>query len=108
MYNVCVACLANSDAQEASAESTACMCNAGFFGENGQLCTACVAGKFQTATGAGQCISCSVGYFSTTVTATSNVCQICPVNSNGPEASNEESDCICNAGSTGPDGGDCV
>eukprot|EP00961_Rhodomonas_salina_P062336 836795-Rhodomonas_salina.2 len=32
----------------------------------------------------------------------------CPDNSNSPRGSSEETDCVCNAGSAGPDGGECI
>jgi len=36
-----------------------------------------------------------------------DLCLACPVNSDSPEASSAQSDCVCKAGSTGDDGGPC-
>jgi len=46
--------------------------------------------------------------YSTVVGATSNVCQSCPLESTSAEASGEKTDCVCNSGSTGPDGETCT
>jgi len=40
--------------------------------------------------------------------ASSDLCEACPVRSSSPIASDNLADCICDAGSTGPDGMDCV
>ena len=80
----------------------------GFTGPNGGPCAACVAGKFKIDSGSGACIDCGSGKYSTTVGATSDVCQACPTNSDAPQASNEQTDCTCDAGFTGSDGGACT
>jgi hypothetical protein len=51
-------------------------------------------------TGSDACIACGSGKYSTTVGATSDVCQACSTNSDALEGSNELTDCICNAGYT--------
>jgi len=101
----CLDCPANSDSL--SSASTACACNAGWSGQAAG-CTECVSGKYKIASGDAMCTNCSAGQYSTVAGATSNVCQGCPSNSNAPEASDEEVDCTCNAGSTGPDGENCT
>jgi len=58
--------------------------------------------------GISACVGCSAGQYSTDVGATTNTCKGCPSNSFSPEASDAQNDFICNAGSTGPDGGSCV
>ena len=107
-YNACQECMPNSNAPEASNEQTDCICNAGLTGPNGGICTQCIAGKFKIVTGDAPCSSCSAGYYSTAVGSAFDVCQECTVNSNAPVASDEQSDCVCNAGATGPNGGTCT
>ena len=103
----CAVCPANSNSSEGSTSNTACQCNPGFTGFNGGTCTQCDAGKFKIGTGEAVCTNCSSGQYSTTIGATSDVCQGCQVNSNSPSSSDEHTDCICNAGFTGADGGHC-
>ena len=66
-----------------------CMCNQGFSGDNGQLCTQCVAATYKATSGNARC-------------------QSCPANSDSPAGSITITACTCNAGSSGPDGGACV
>jgi len=47
--NVCQSCPSNSDAAEASDSAAACICNAGFSGVRGELCTQCFVGKYRAA-----------------------------------------------------------
>ena len=52
---------------------------------------------------------CGAGKYSATSQATSvSVCQPCPGNSASQAGSDDEADCVCNAGATGPDGGECT
>ena len=106
--NVCQGCPPNSDALEASDAQTDCTCNVGSSGPDGNTCTNCIPGSYKVAPGSAACSNCVAGQYSTAVGATSNVCQGCPLNSNAPEASDAQTDCTCNAGWTGLDGGTCV
>ena len=106
--SVCSQCPSRSNSKPGSSVSSACMCNAGWTGPTGGNCTLCVAGTYKLYQGNATCTNCSAGQFSTAVGATSDVCQGCPTNSNAPEASDEEVDCTCNAGSTGLDGRNCT
>ena len=45
--NVCQSCPSNSDAAEASGSAAACICNAGFLGVRGELCTQCPVGTYR-------------------------------------------------------------
>jgi len=84
------------------------LCNTGYTGVDGGTCILCVAGKYETTTGNALCSVCAAGTYSGEVGATSNVCIGCPVDSNSNDTSIIKTDCICNAGSSGPDGGPCV
>jgi len=106
--DACHECPTNSNAPEASDEEVDCTCNAGSTGPDGGNCTQCEAGKYKVASGDAACTICSAGQYLTAVGATSNVCHERPTNSNAPEASDEEVDCTCNAGSMGLDGGNCT
>ena len=106
--DVCQTCPANSNAPAASDEPTDCLCKAGATGADGGPCSLCVAGKYKEVTGDASCTDCLEGEYSTTVGATSDVCQTCPANSNAPAASDEPTDCLCNDGTTGLDGGPCT
>ena len=45
----CLSCPSNSDAAEASDSPEDCICNAGFSGVRGGLCTQCAVGKYRAA-----------------------------------------------------------
>jgi hypothetical protein len=73
-------------------------------------CSQCPAGMYADMDGAmAICKSCPAGTFSAAVGANaSTTCEACPTNSNSPAASTASTACVCDAGSWGPDGGDCV
>ena len=55
------------------------------------------------------CTTCPVDTYSIAVGASANsTCSTCPPNSNSPAGSAALTNCTCNAGSTGPNGGPCV
>jgi hypothetical protein len=75
----------------------------------GPQCIICLAGKFKGYDGLEACTSCPPNTYSTSIGAiTESTCLSCPTNSNSPAGSNNISKCICDAGSTGPDGGTCT
>jgi len=105
--DVCQSCPSNSNAAEASGRQTDCTCNSGYTGDDGGNCSACAAGKYKTGTGDALCTNCVAGQYSVALGATSDVCQTCPSNSDAAEASDSQTDCTCNPGYTGDDGGSC-
>ena len=50
-------CKVHSDSPVGSSASTACICNKGYSGANGGICTACEPGKYKDVTGSAPCIS---------------------------------------------------
>ena len=86
----CTSCPNDSLSPEGSTLETQCICNPGFStSESGALisCTACGANFYEN------------GY---------DACVQCPDHSQSQALSSVISDCICNAGFTGVDGGPCV
>jgi hypothetical protein len=72
-------------------------------------CDTCPVGTYSMATGATLCTSCGPGTYSTAVGASaSSTCIACPFNSTSPAGSAALTNCTCNAGSTGPNGGPCT
>jgi len=106
--DVCVPCSSNSNSPEASNVMTNCSCNPWFTGPDGDTCRICVAGKFKVTRGISECSQCVTGKYSTAVGAVSDVCQMCPADSMSPVSSVQSSNCVCNPGFTGPNGGTCV
>ena len=102
---LCVQCPAQTTPNP---QHTNCTCNAGSTRLHGGNCTYCVPGKFKATTGAKECTECNVGHFSASVGAVSDVCQACAPNANAPAGSGHSTACTCNAGSSGPDGGNCT
>jgi len=83
--SACSSCPLNSKSPIRSTRLTQCACNVGFTGTNGNICTACPAGKYNTGSG-------------------SAVCNDCPQSSNSSSGSTV---CICNAGFTRSSSGLC-
>ena len=103
----CLACPSNSSSYSASSAAGDCTCNAGFTGPNGDVCSACVAGKYKINTGSVTCTNCLAGTYSSVAGATLAAnCIACPA---GSTSGTGATACIsaslsCNAGYTGPDG----
>ena len=77
-------------------------------GPNGGRCASCVAGKYKAEAGSAGCSDCGSGTFSAAIGARSAAtCSACPANSDAPAVSDASTDCTCNAGFSGPDGGMC-
>jgi len=105
--NVCQSCVANTQSGAASQAVTSCICNAGFTGPNGGNCSACIPGTYKTAAGSATCQNCLAGTYSITPAKTDATCSPCPLSSNALSGSDELTDCLCNAGYSGPNGGTC-
>ena len=98
----------NSSSPEASDQLNKCVCDPGFTGPDGGLCQLCVPGTFKVNLGSIPCTNCLANQYSTTLGAISNPCQPCLSNSASLPASDAQADCICNARSSGPNGGSCT
>ena len=86
----CSMCPSNSNSPPGSDEPTDCVCNAGYTGPDGGACQHCTANTYKPQNGPSACFPC-------------------PSNSQSSlEASTRVTDCICNAGYSGPDGGPCT
>lgn len=124
---VCAACQANSLSWSGSTVLTDCKCDSGFFTENfgkpTAYCRTCGNGTYNTHLNATACSKCAAGLYSTAIGAkTGEVClkcmsgfsgegyaqcDACPPNATAKIASSVITDCKCNPGYTGPDGGTC-
>jgi hypothetical protein len=90
----CLACPANSFAPAGSAAASACVCNAGFTGPNGDTCVVCVAGKYKAAMGDDACTDCAAGKFSSLRGGTSeHACSLCPGDTVSAQGSDSADDC---------------
>jgi hypothetical protein len=84
-------------------------CGPGSTGRYPDPCIDCQAGKYKAVNGSEACTDCSSGSYSSAIGAVSNsTCSTCPVRTFSPPGSKIASDCTCNAGWTGPDGGSCL
>jgi hypothetical protein len=69
-------------------------------------CTACLAGKFKSSSGAGACVNCGANTFQPFEAATSSTqCQNCPLNANALAGSTSNAFCICKAGYSNEENG---
>jgi hypothetical protein len=105
----CVPCPANTFSFSPTTLKTGCICNAGYSGAtDGEICDACVAGKYKTTVGVGTCTDCAANEYSTTLAQVTSSCLSCPLNSKAPAGSDDATDCQCNAGYTGANGQTCT
>ena len=124
---VCASCQANSLSWAGSTVLTDCHCNSGFFtknfGESTAYCKTCGNGTYNTHLNATACSKCAAGLYSTAIGAkTGEVCQkctsgfsgegyaqcdACPPHATALIASSFLTDCKCDPGYTGPNGGTC-
>ena len=105
---VCMTCHANSGSHPGADDPTDCKCNAGYTGAGS--CGACLAGTYKPdSNDDGACTPCSAGTYSEhTASTNSSTCFSCPSNSNSNPGSDHSTDCICNVGYTGANGGTCT
>ena len=107
--SVCSVCPANSNSPAGSGAASKCVCIAGTTGPDGGACLECVGGKYKTATGSVNCDDCGAGKYSAGSGKTSkSTCLPCRPDSDSPAGSNAASNCSCNGGFTGTNGGTCT
>ena len=71
-------CPINSQSIASSTVITACKCKPGYHGEDGTVCSACVAGTYKILEGNIACTACGAGLFSENTARTiANACQQC-------------------------------
>jgi hypothetical protein len=86
-----------------SDDESDCVCKPGFTGWN---CLQCVKGTYKNMAGNDACTDCGMGKYSATEGAIE--CSNCPVYSVTLEPKRtSRTDCKCDYGATGPDGGEC-
>ena len=99
--STCITCPAHSQSEEGSSNITHCLCNAGYSGRDGGVCSACVAGKYKSVNGSAACTSCDAGKYSEhTGAASADACTNCaPGKYSAAEGNAAETDCdLCAAG----------
>eukprot|EP00961_Rhodomonas_salina_P066624 894805-Rhodomonas_salina.1 len=105
--SACASCPANTVSGKGSANIADCICDAGYWGNNGQACTPCATGEFMDSNGSQFCYLCSAGFYMDQLAATA--CFTCPNSSSSRfPGSTKVTDCRCNPGHSGPDGGVCI
>jgi hypothetical protein len=72
----CIPCPAHSFSVTASSNVTDCKCNAGYTGEDGGACTACIVGTYKPVGGRDACTPCPVKTYQDATAST--VCTTCP------------------------------
>ena len=74
-----------------------------------QQCNDCPPGSFSESNGSAFCSRCPRGKYSTATAATNaSTCKDCPQHTSSGLGSGGLTNCTCNAGHTGPDGGECT
>ena len=109
--DACISCPANTNAPAGSDAESDCIlntCNAGLTSDGNGGCAACAAGTYKAGSGNEACTDCGAGKYSAASGATADsTCSACTADSDAPAGSDDASDCFCNAGFFGPDGGPC-
>jgi len=109
VLNGCEQCPDNTMSFEGSNHITKCTCNIGTTGPNGGSCVDCIPGKYKINSGNALCTRCESGKYSISSSASnSSVCLKCPDKTRSVEGSNDITNCLCDIGTTGPDGGPCI
>ena len=104
--SVCIPCFSGTYKGEiGNSNCTGCAAGKHASRQGATACTDCAAGTYSGAIGSHTCVNCTANTYSTVVGATSDECQQCPVRSSAQAASDEPTDCRCDAGYSGPDGG---
>ena len=93
---MCTSCPTNSDSFEASTVQSACICNAGSTGSDGEACSECARGKFKLYNGSAACEECPPETFQARSGTTH--CTQCRANSYSLQGSTAALSCTCNAG----------
>jgi len=106
----CTAFLPGTDPPLLTPEASCSPCRTGYYKEAvvNQACDACATGKYTintAVTTADDCIFCG-GY--TQDTEAGRICTACPTDSQSLPGSTDITDCKCNIGYSGPDGGSCL
>ena len=102
---LCISCHSNSHSTAGSISKLECICNAGYTGQDGQVCQACAEGSYKQITGPSDCDACAAGTYASTPAAT--ICVNCPPRTHSPPSSISATSCLCIEGHSGPDGGPC-
>ncbi|KAJ1481775.1 hypothetical protein T484DRAFT_1806263, partial [Baffinella frigidus] len=105
----CLTCPAFSFSLEASSSRLQCLCDAGYTGPDGGPCAICAPGSYKEGAGMFPCTSCPAATYSglTGALFLAN-CTACPADSSSLAGSNDETDCVCKPGFSGPLGGPCA
>jgi len=104
----CSDCPTHSYSHDGSTNVADCACNLGYTGPHGGACEACAVGTYKEVNGSAACTLCVRGKYSTeTGQILESTCKDCPSNTYSGPGSSAQTGCICNAGYSGPDGGEC-
>ena len=124
--SACQPCQENATSAAGSTSQAYCYCKSGYAHAIGShTCRICDPGTYNSHLGRMACSNCSVGLYSVNYGATGNEtclscplgqwspegspnCNLCPVNSFAGPGSGSQTNCNCNAGYTGPNGGLCL
>ena len=110
----CISCVNGKYSAMGASSSSLCIhCAPGKYSTSAALgCTSCAAGKYSNTSGnaaESDCQPCTAGKYSALAGSNSSAsCLPCSANSNSPASSDNVSDCICDAGFAGADGGSCT
>lgn len=93
----CLSCPPSMSSAEGSISMTACRCNVGYTGANGDKCFSCVPGKYKDIPGTSNCIVCDLGKF--TDLNASTTCIFCALGKYSGQLGSTSDACIgCPAG----------
>lgn len=69
-------------------------CNAGYIGEDGEICHACPADTYKTLSDNVACAQCPAGKYSNMTARVNDTCEACPMNKHSPNGSTSILACV--------------
>lgn len=104
----CSLCPTNTVSPSGSDDILNCICDLGYTGPDGAACSACPPGTYKNVDGSGLCSDCAAGTYLNV--SAGSACVACPAGDRSISlpATIFVDGCLCNAGYTGPDGGNCT
>jgi len=107
--SMCRLCPNRTSSLAGSTEAGNCSCDKGYTGPNNTACEACGMGYYKPVIGDGiKCTACAAGKYLDRLASASDICEACSPHSFSEEGSPLPTNCTCNRGHSGPDGGLCT
>jgi hypothetical protein len=107
--SLCRLCPNRTSSLPGSTKEENCSCDKGYAGPNNTACEACGVGFYKSVMGNDiECTACAAGKYLDRLASPNDICELCPSHSFSESGSRLPTNCTCNRGHSGPDGGPCT